>query len=152
VVFGDGARWPGASVSLAAHLSPRVAILKALMEQGQAGPYYRRLLEQGDKPIPARPEDVHTLEDHALYYFPTSRAVAFTFLTGGGESAAAEPREPEEISLAAAVRRISAAGLRMAAVDVTSPDLLSTPFRVVRALGPDFQQIHFGHRVTRLNN
>jgi ribosomal protein S12 methylthiotransferase accessory factor len=42
--------------------------------------------------------------------------------------------------------------MRVAVVDVTSPDLRGTPFRVVRALGPDFQQIHFGHRLARLDN
>ncbi len=36
--------------------------------------------------------------------------------------------------------------------DLTTPDLAGSPFRVARALGPDFQQIHFGHRLARLGN
>ncbi|APR78777.1 TOMM biosynthesis cyclodehydratase protein C [Minicystis rosea] len=152
VIFGDGVRWPGASIALAAHPSPRVAVHKALLEHGQIGPFYRRLLEEREKPIPARPEDVHTLEDHALYYFPTERARAFDFLTAGEVVSAAALAEPEEVSLRTVVSRIAAAGLRVAVADLTSPDLLGTPFRVVRALGPDFQQIHFGQRVVRLDN
>jgi ribosomal protein S12 methylthiotransferase accessory factor len=35
---------------------------------------------------------------------------------------------------------------------VTSPDLAVTPLRVARALGPGFQQIHFGHLLGRLGN
>lgn len=151
VVFGDGRRWPGASVSIAAHPSPRVALAKALLEQGQGGPYYRRLLEEGG-PVPARPEDVFTLEDHARYYFPRERASAFAFLDAGGSAPASSLEEPREISLAALAARVRAAGMRIAVVDVTAPDLRGTPFRVARALGPDFQQIHFGHALARRDN
>ncbi len=152
VVFGDGERWPGATVALAAHLSPRAAIAKAILEQGQGGPYYRRLLEEGKSVIPARPDDVHTLEDHALYYFPRERGAAFAFLDAGGVVAASALAEPAEASLGALAAILGASGMRIAVADLTSPDLLATPFRVARALGPDFQQIHFGHRLARLGN
>jgi ribosomal protein S12 methylthiotransferase accessory factor len=152
VGFGDGKRWPGATVSLAAHLSPRTAIRKAILEQGHVGPYIVRLMAGEEQAIPERPEDVLSIDDHALYYLPPSRATAFAFLGAGGAVMAADLEEPEEISLGALGERIQAAGLRVAIVDVTSPDLLSTPFRVARALGPDFQQIHFGHLLARLGN
>lgn len=151
VVYGDGVRWPGASIAIASHLRPRVAIEKAILEQAQAGYYYRRLLEEG-RAVPPRPEDVHTLVDHALYYFPRSRARAFGFLDHGGEIRASELPEPKHCSLGELTRRVAAAGLRIAIVDVTSSDLAPTPFRVVRAQGPGFQQIHFGHRLPRLGN
>ncbi|MFT3766161.1 MAG: YcaO-like family protein [Minicystis sp.] len=152
VGYGDGVRWPGATVSLSAHLRPRVAIAKALLEQGHVGPYLRRLVFDEKRPIPKRPEDVHTIEDHAFYYAPKRRAKALAFLGRGGEVAAADLPEPEEVSTRALVRRVQAAGLRIAVVDVTSPDLAPTPFRVARALGPGFQQIHFGHTRARLGN
>jgi ribosomal protein S12 methylthiotransferase accessory factor len=152
VVFGDGVRWPGATVALAAHQSPRAAIEKAILEQGQGGPYYRRLLEEQKSVIPAHPDDVRTLEDHALYYFPTARAAAFAFLDAGDAVPAAALKEPADLSLDALVSRLRVAGMRIAVADLTSPDLAATPFRVARALGPDFQQIHFGHRLARLGN
>jgi ribosomal protein S12 methylthiotransferase accessory factor len=152
VVFGDGMRWPGATVSLAADPSPRRAVRKAVLEQGQGGPYYRRLLEERKSRIPALPDDVHTLEDHALYYFPPARASAFDFLSTGPTVAAGDLAEPEGRSLAALVDLLRAAGLRIAVADLTTPDLAGTPFRVARALGPDFQQIHFGHRLAHLGN
>jgi ribosomal protein S12 methylthiotransferase accessory factor len=152
ITFGDGKRWPGASVAMAAHLSPHRAIRKAVLEQAHVGPYLRRLMVQGDEPVPERPEDVHSLSDHARYYFPPSRAGAFAFLDGGAAVAAAELEEPESPSLALLVERVRAAGLRVAVVDVTSADLAATPFRVVRALGPRFQQIHFGHTLACLGN
>jgi ribosomal protein S12 methylthiotransferase accessory factor len=151
VVFGDGVRWPGATVSLAAHLSPRAAIKKAILEHGQGGPYYRRLLEEGKLTIPEQPDDVRTLEDHALYYFPPARAAAFAFLAGG-DTVTADLAEPAEVSIDVLCARLRAAGMRIAVADLTSPDLAATPFRVARALGPGFQQVHFGHRLARLGN
>ncbi|WP_437980687.1 TOMM precursor leader peptide-binding protein [Sorangium sp. So ce117] len=152
VGYGDGKRWPGAVVSLSAHLNPLTAIRKAILEQGQIGNYIFRLMTGEKVAIPERPEDVRTLEDHAVYYLPPSRAASFAFLRDGGTVTAAELEEPEEISPSELTRRVKAAGLRIAIVDVTSPDLAATPFRVARALGPDFQQIHFGHELARLGN
>ncbi|WP_437478930.1 TOMM precursor leader peptide-binding protein [Sorangium sp. So ce1014] len=152
VGYGDGKRWPGAVVSVSAHLSPLTAIRKAILEQGQIGHYVFRLMTGEAVAVPERPEDVRSLEDHAVYYIPPSRAAAFDFLRRGGTVTAAELEEPEEVSLSELARRVEAAGLRIAIVDVTSPDLAPTPFRVARALGPDFQQIHFGHERARLGN
>ncbi|WP_437596762.1 TOMM precursor leader peptide-binding protein [Sorangium sp. So ce590] len=152
VGFGDGKRWPGAVVSISAHLSPLTAIRKAILEQGQIGNYIFRLMTGEEIAVPERPEDVRSLEDHAVYYLPPSRAAAFAFLRDGGTVTAAELEEPEEVTLSELARRVEAAGLRVAIVDVTSPDLAPTPFRVARALGPDFQQIHFGHELARLGN
>ncbi|KYF70543.1 TOMM precursor leader peptide-binding protein [Sorangium cellulosum] len=152
VGYGDGKRWPGAVVSLAAHLSPRAAIRKAILEQGQIVSYVFRFVTGQEVVIPARPEDVRTLDDHAAYYFPAERAAAFAFLREGGAVTASQLEEPGEVSLSELARRVTAAGLRIAIVDVTSPDLAATPFRVARALGPEFQQIHFGHELAQLGN
>jgi ribosomal protein S12 methylthiotransferase accessory factor len=150
--YGDGVRWPGVTVSLSAHLSPRVAIEKALLELGHIAPYLRRLVLDEKRPIPRTPEEVVTLDDHALYYVPAERAGAFAFLGAGGVVDAAALPEPEEIAMPALVARVQEAGLRIAVVDVTSPDLAETPFRVARAVGPRFQQIHFGHGRAHLGN
>ncbi|WP_437878414.1 TOMM precursor leader peptide-binding protein [Sorangium sp. So ce513] len=152
VGYGDGKRWPGAVVSLAAHLSPRAAIRKAILEQGQIVGCVIRFVTGQEVAIPERPEDVRTLDDHAAYYFPAERAVAFAFLREGGAVAASQLEEPREVSLSELARRVTAAGLRIAIVDVTSPDLAATPFRVARAVGPELQQIHFGHELAQLGN
>jgi ribosomal protein S12 methylthiotransferase accessory factor len=152
VAYGDGERWPGATVSLAAHLHPHRAIAGAVLEQGHLGAYVCRLVAEGQKPIPARPEDVMTLLDHALYYVPKRRASAFAFLGAAGDVAARDLPVPEDPGTGLLVRRLAAAGLRVAIVDVTSPDLAPTPIRVARALGAGFQQIHFGHALARIGN
>ena len=152
VAFGDGESWPGATVSLGCHLSPRVALEKAILEQGQGGPYTRRLMLERKRPIPQSPSEVRSLEDHALYYVPKSRRSAFAFLSQGTVCQAASLPEPDGVSLSALSAKVTAAGLRIAIVDVTTRDLFPTPFRVVRALGRGFQQIHFGHHLARLGN
>ena len=58
--------------------------------------------------------------------------------------------DPPTLELCA--ERLAAAGLRVAAVDVTSPDVALGPFRVARVLGTDMQPIHFGERYRRLAN
>jgi ribosomal protein S12 methylthiotransferase accessory factor len=152
VGFGDGQRWPGATVAMAAHPSPRAAIRKAVLEQAHVGPYLKQQMLGDEVAIPERPEAVHSLMDHATYYFPPERAAALRFLGEGGTVRAAELAEPEAPPLEEVVARVRAAGLRIAVVDVTSPDLAATPFRVARAIGPDFQQIHFGQEVAHLGN
>ena len=48
------------------------------------------------------------------------------------------------------LRDMQTGALRIAVVDVTSPDVRSSPFRVARAIGLDMQPIEFGHHVRRL--
>ena len=42
-----------------------------------------------------------------------------------------------------------AADVRVAIVDVTSADVATGPFRVVRAVSPDLQTISYGHGLDR---
>jgi hypothetical protein len=92
--------------------------------------------------------------DHALYYVPVERLNAFDFLRVGETDSVAlsDLTEPDDVSLGALVGRLEDARLRIAAVDVTSPDVARGPFRVARALGENVQPIDFGYRFRRLNN
>lgn len=151
--FGDGKAWPGATISLACHLSPRAAVRKAILEQGHVGPYIHRLMREGTHPIPTQPEEVESLLDHALFYVPTDPLPAFDFLREGSEPIPVGAlREPTDLSLEACMERIREAGVRFAAVDVTSPDIVGSPFRVARALGTNIQPIDFGFKRRRLGN
>jgi ribosomal protein S12 methylthiotransferase accessory factor len=150
--LGDGVRWPGTIASLATHPDPAQAAAKAVLEQAHVAPYLAGLMRSHR--IPSTPEEVRTLEDHALYYVPPARRSAFDFL---GRQAAAEPvgrlARLEEPLHASCVERLAAAGVRVAVVDVTSPDVAAaSPFRVARALGTDLLPIHFGYERRRLGN
>ncbi|HEX4961192.1 MAG TPA: TOMM precursor leader peptide-binding protein [Thermoanaerobaculia bacterium] len=148
--FGNGETTPAVSAALACHPDPRVAARKAVLEQAHVQPYLCRILRESK--IPASPEEVLSLDDHALYYVPAERRAAVDFLRGEGEPVPLGDLPVRETSIEACVQQLSAAGLRAAAVDVTSPDVVHSPFRVARALGTDIQPIHFGERFRRLGN
>ncbi|HEY0157551.1 MAG TPA: TOMM precursor leader peptide-binding protein [Thermoanaerobaculia bacterium] len=150
LALGDGQTLPAASVALACHLDPRVAVRKAVLEQGHVGPYLTRKLTE--HAVPATPADVHTLEDHAAYYFTPERLPVFDFIRRSDRPPIAARDLPavDEVSVAACAARLEKAGVRVAVVDVTSPDLRESPFRVARAIGLDVQPIHFGERFRRL--
>lgn len=150
--YGDGVKWPAAGAALACHLDARVAMRKSILEQAHVGQYLMSQL--GRVPIPKTAEEVTNLEEHASYYFTPERMAAFDFLRGSPRPpiAAADLPPCENVSLAACALRLEKAGVRVAFVDVTSPDLAGTPFRVARAIGTDVQPIHFGERFRRLGN
>jgi ribosomal protein S12 methylthiotransferase accessory factor len=152
--FGDGISWPGVTLGCGAGLGAREAVRKAILEQGQTGPYHARLAREGSTAIPRQPAEVRSFLQHALYYVPPGRARAFDFLRSSGR----EPclfstlAEPAEVSLEACLRRLSSAGFRVAAVDVTSPDAALLPLHVVRALAPRLQPLYCGFGMERLEN
>ena len=152
VGLGDGVAHPAAAVSLAAHISLRAAVRKAILELAHFSPLIERLMKE--RKIPQSPDEVVSLEDHALYYVPRDRLHAFDFLRKGSSQAVSITgrinEQPATVSSCAEL--LGKAGLRVAIVDVTSPDVAGSPFRVARALGMDMQPIHFGHRFARLAN
>jgi ribosomal protein S12 methylthiotransferase accessory factor len=148
--FGDGVTTPAVSTALACHPNPRTAARKAILEQAHVQPYLCRILRTAK--IPATPEEVLTLDDHALYYVPAGRRPAAEFLRGEGDLIPLGDLPVGEATADFCVERLAAAGLRAAIVDVTSPDVAQSPFRVARALGTDLQPIHFGERFRRLGN
>lgn len=149
--LGDGIHWPAAFVALSTHTDPRIAARKAVLELAHVGPYLVRLLAEKAH-IPATPEEVENLDDHALYYAPAERLAAFDFLRAGETVSLGDLPAGDPPTLEACAERLDRAGVRVAAVDVTSPDVALGPFRVARALGTDMQPIHFGERYRRLAN
>ena len=111
--IGDGQRWPGVTVALAAHPVLRSAVRKAILEQGAVGPYIRRMMVDG-QPIPQTPEDVRDLNGHALFYVPLSGNPS------SGSCASMTPRRcgwlrlssPVQVSVHWCTERLTAAGVR----------------------------------------
>ena len=84
---------------------------------------------------------------HAAYYFPRERASAFDSLRSGDAFLALRDLAgggPER-SLADCASKLNRAGARVALVDVTSADVATGPFAVVRAISPDLQPISYGY-------
>lgn len=150
--LGDGKRWPAVTMDAAAHVSIRTAIRKAVVGGVLTASYVRKLSR--GRAIPRRPKDVRTPGDHALYYAPASRARVLDFIRYGNEPAIRlsdlPEADPREISLGSCIKRLAANGVRVAAVDVTSADIATGPFRVVRTLAPGMQPVDFGFAFRRL--
>lgn len=147
LALGDGADYPGATLGLGADPDPRLAIKQAILELGQTGPHLRRLMRSGEATAPVVPDVVREMLDHATYYFPAERAAAFNWLRHRRPSIKLRdvPAPASKWSLAKCAASLHAAGVRVALVDVTSPDVATGPLRVVRALSPDLQPISYGY-------
>ncbi len=151
LALGDGDRYPGVTIGLGADLDPRVAFRQAILELGQTGPHLRRMMRASVLPAPGDPHDVHEMLHHASYYFPSERTTAFDRLRSSRprisfrDLAAGE----QERSLGSCASALEKASVRVALVDVTSPDVATGPFRVVRAVSPDLQPISYGYGFER---
>ena len=151
--IGDGITTPAVSVALATHGDIQVAMRKALLEQGHVMPYLCHLMSSGHK-VPREVHEVQSLEDHAAYYFSTDKIPAFDFMRQPA-SMAIDPGQWPHPMVAGSDdlrQRLQAAGVDVAIVDVTSPDVARSPFRVARAVGVHMQPIHFGEQFKRVDN
>lgn len=149
--LGDGERWPGVTIGLGADFDPRTALRKAILELGQTGPHLQRLMQSGVLPAPDGPSQVQEMLHHAAYYFPAERAAAFDRLRAGGRPLTVQDLTEcvGQRSLARCARDLETAGVRVALIDVTSPDVATGPFRVIRAVSPDLQPISYGYGLER---
>jgi ribosomal protein S12 methylthiotransferase accessory factor len=146
LALGDGRRYPGATIGLGTDLDPQSAARQAVLELGQTGPHLRRMMLTGTYQVPGAPHQVREMLDHAAYYFPAEHASAFDRLrsTATGVSIRSLP-----VSKRGLADELRSAGIRVALVDVTSPDVATGPFRVVRAVSPDLQPISYGYGLDR---
>jgi len=145
--FGDGLAWPGATLGLGTHLNIDIAARKAALEHGHFGAYMRRLMREGQHTRVRQPHDVFGSLDHGLYYCHVANVTELARLRSQPSfSSLSQVRERYSSSsnLAGCVERLSASGIRVAAVDLTTPDVALTGLKVVRAFGTFAQPIHFG--------
>jgi ribosomal protein S12 methylthiotransferase accessory factor len=151
LTLGDGETYPGATIALGCDLDPRLALRQAVLELGQTGPHLHRLMRTGAIPVPAKPEDVREMLDHAAYYFPADRAAAFDRIRSHDAPEPFSDLAPgrDARTLAKCASALNAAGVRIGLVDVTSPDVATGPFRVVRAVSPDLQPLSYGYGLNR---
>ncbi|REG48760.1 ribosomal protein S12 methylthiotransferase accessory factor [Paraburkholderia sp. BL6669N2] len=153
--LGHGVSWPGATIGLGTHADIDIALRKAVLEHGHYGAYMRRLTREGRHQHVRTPEDVVGSLDHGLYYCHVDNATGLDSLRHAQVRvtlANLRKRYREESNLTACVARLSACGIRTAAVDVTTPDLALAGICVVRAFGTYMQPIHFGFGYERRNN
>ena len=145
LALGDGDHYPGVTFGLGCDLDPRNALKQAVLELGQTGPYLRRMMRSGMLTAATDPSGVREMLDHASYYFPKERATAFDRLRS--ENTTVNLRDLKSRDM----RSLEEAGVRVALVDVTSADVATGPFSVMRAVSPDLQPIWFGYGLERIH-
>lgn len=148
LALGDGRSYPGATIALGADLDARLAVRQAILELGQTGPYLRRMMQARKLVAPRRASDVREMTDHAAWFFRASRARGFDRLRGP-ETVLLRALPRKRRSLAACVRTLTDAGVRVAVADVTSPDLATRGWWVMRAMSADLQPLWYGHGLER---
>ncbi|UVS80176.1 YcaO-like family protein [Actinokineospora sp. UTMC 2448] len=145
LALGDGKRLPGIAIGLGSARDPREAVRQAILELAQSAPHLTMLLRERAHPVPARPEDVRGMLDHAAYYFRPDRVVAFDRLRCGGTTRLGDlPETGAPASADDLAGVLGATGIRVALVDVTSADVATGPFRVVRAVSAGLQPLSYG--------
>ncbi|MEO9138566.1 MAG: YcaO-like family protein [Jatrophihabitans sp.] len=154
--LGDGRSWPGVTIGLGTHADIDRAIRRAVLEHSHCGTYIRRLMIDGQAKELRSPTDVLTGLDHALYFVPAERQSSLDGLRAAKDTPHAiislRRRYRHAASVADCVDALAKAGIRTAAVDLTSSDVALAPLKVVRALGTNLQPVHFGYGNERWAN
>lgn len=150
LAFGDGDQYPGVTIGLGSDLEPELALRQAVLELGQTGPYLRCMMRANTLATPNDPSCVREMLDHAAYYFPPERASAFDSLRTGETSVRlSDLSSVTRRSLNDCVSALKQAGVRVALINVTSADVATGPFHVMRAVSPDLQPIWYGYGLER---
>lgn len=149
---GDG---PAAVVGLGCGLEPESALRGALFEVCQVRPAERMKQAQDEASKLNSFGDVNTLEDHAAYFIRADHLHEMNFLTRNGKKILMEDlpdhsRAAVDGDLAFIVAGLTAIGSRAFFADITTPDLIDYPIKVVRCLATGLQPIGFGHSSQRL--
>lgn len=153
--FGNGIAWPAATIGLGTHSDIDIAIRKAVLEHGHYGPYMRRLMREGRHRPVRTPEDVRSTVDHGLYYCHVENVGALEELRrvqATTNLSRLRTRYHSHANLETCVVGLQASGIRVAAVDLTTPDLAAAGLRVVRVFGIFAQPVHFGFGYERDSN
>jgi ribosomal protein S12 methylthiotransferase accessory factor len=151
LALGDGEQYPGVTFGLGCDLDPRAALRQAVLELGQTGPYLRRMMRSGVLKPAEDPSGVREMLDHAAYYFPKERASAFDCLRSQETISLRELKSVATRSLEDCAAALNEAGVRVALVDVTSADVATGPFSVMRAVSPNLQPIWYGYGLDRIH-
>ncbi len=149
---GEG---PAAMIGLGCELNCEQALRKALFEVCQLHELLRHRHREGAAARLNRYSDVRTLEEHAAYFFRKDHFHEFDFLLEHGLKTRIDVTplpspDTVEQELGSLRSALAAAGCRVFYRDLTTPDIVPYPLRVVRVLITQIQPIHFGNGLERL--
>lgn len=147
---------PHKVVGMGCRLDPAAAVEQALFELCQARPSeIQRFADRDRERSYADYADIETLEDHPAFHALPEHAHETDFLGAGGQTVALSDipgaaTGSVEGDLERTIAGLVEVGSRVAAIDLTLPDVAQAGYRVARTLATDLQPIHFGYQEERL--
>ncbi|BBD60309.1 hypothetical protein NIES2109_31060 [Nostoc sp. HK-01] len=143
-------RSPAVATGLGCHLDGSIALRKAIFEVCQArfGDIERKANGAGANLN--QYEDVQNLDDHSAFFYKTARLCELEFLFEHENYLTVEdlptyPSSAEAEKLRTVITRLHSVGAEPYLVEITTPDVASLGFRVVRTLASELVPIYFGH-------
>lgn len=150
---GEG---PASVIGLGCDLNPAAALKKALLEvcQGRVSETWRFRHRSKHQRV-LKFEDVKKLEDHGAFFAEAENLPQLDFLLETSRRQQLDDipnlsQHDAETNLATCTRLLEAAGIKVAYVDLTTPDIAPLGLRVVRSVATGLQPIHFGYKQERL--
>jgi ribosomal protein S12 methylthiotransferase accessory factor len=138
------------SVGASANLSVEQAINKAVIE-ALHGYIWGHSIRTAGNPLPAR-ADIKNPGDHFAYFLDPSRQSSLDFLFNNGDSVMSSDASLNQFSeMGQLVQRLEQMGHHAFAADVTTNDVASLGFHVVRVLVPGLHPLLFGDGLISLD-
>lgn len=141
------------AVGAASAVSMTGAVRKALLEAYQTRSWAReKQLEQPERSFKPDFSDVHTFDDHILFYTKAENARYADFLDASKDRIELQEVPPIEGDnpfehIVAITGRLRGQGLTPYAVDVTSPDIKQAGLYVVKVIIPEFCPLNADYRL-----
>ncbi|MBH8572078.1 YcaO-like family protein [Nostocaceae cyanobacterium CENA369] len=141
---------PSLVIGLGCHLDGRTALRKAIFEVCQARPHDIERMASGAGTNLHKYDDIQDLQDHSAFFFPAARLGELDFLLHNERSLKVADLPTYTASselerLRSTVEKLHSVGADAYLVDVTTPDIASIGFRVVRTLASQLVPIYFGY-------
>lgn len=141
---------PAVATGLGCHLDGSTALRKAIFEvcQSRFGDINRMAADTGANLH--KYDDVECLDDHSAFFYSTARLGELDFLFHHDQRLKVEDlptytHNLEVEKLQSVITRLSSVGVEPYLVELTTPDIKSLGFRVVRTLATELVPIYFGH-------
>ncbi|MBE9205614.1 YcaO-like family protein [Nostoc sp. LEGE 06077] len=150
-------RSPAVTTGLGCHLDGSTALRKAIFEVCQARFGDIERMSHGAGSHLHQYEDVQNLDDHSAFFYKPARLEELKFLFDHDYYVTVEdlpiyPPSTEVEKLQSVMTRLHFVGVEPYLVEITTPDVASLGFRVVRTLASELVPIYFGHGLEPLGN
>jgi ribosomal protein S12 methylthiotransferase accessory factor len=156
LALDDNPQRPATVVAAGCHPSPAAALEKAVFELCQARPAESaRFAENPPAGRLTRYQDVAGLDDHSAFAGLPEHRDEFAFWWRDGRRTSLAELEDHagpdvETTVAACAAELERLGHPCAYAELTTPDVRTTGYRVVRLIAAGLQPIHFGYGRERL--